>query len=80
MTAGVAVAVAAVEVVDVVDEVVGPSAPEAKAPAINTEEFPALPGGKGKTGETSPPVLSPLGRWDDEMEAFDAKMKSDAQA
>ncbi|KAI8204555.1 Polycystic kidney disease protein 1-like 3, partial [Colletotrichum sp. SAR 10_76] len=56
-----------------------PSAPEAKAPAINTEEFPALPG-KGKTGETSPPVLSPLGRWDDEMEALDAKMKGDAQA
>uniref|UniRef100_L2FIP7 Uncharacterized protein n=1 Tax=Colletotrichum fructicola (strain Nara gc5) TaxID=1213859 RepID=L2FIP7_COLFN len=56
-----------------------PSAPEVKAPAINTEEFPALPG-KGKTGETSPPVLSPLGRWDDEMEALDAKMKSDAQA
>ncbi|KAK1700685.1 hypothetical protein BDP55DRAFT_626241 [Colletotrichum godetiae] len=49
----------------------------AAAPVISTEEFPALPG-KATGGDISPPVLSPLGRWDDEMEAFDEKLKSAA--
>ncbi|OLN86354.1 hypothetical protein CCHL11_06355 [Colletotrichum chlorophyti] len=49
------------------------------APVITTEDFPALPS-KTQSGDTSPPVLSPLGRWDDEMEAFDAKLKSAAQS
>ncbi|GKT44884.1 uncharacterized protein ColSpa_05065 [Colletotrichum spaethianum] len=53
--------------------------PPAPAPVISTEEFPALPG-KTTGGDMSPPVLSPLGRWDDEMEAFDAKLKSAADA
>ncbi|KZL71171.1 hypothetical protein CT0861_12548 [Colletotrichum tofieldiae] len=53
--------------------------PPAPAPVISTEEFPALPG-KSTSGDMSPPVLSPLGRWDDEMEAFDAKLKSAADA
>ncbi|OHE91367.1 hypothetical protein CORC01_13344 [Colletotrichum orchidophilum] len=51
--------------------------PPAPAPVISTEEFPALPG-KATSGDISPPVLSPLGRWDDEMEAFDEKLKSAA--
>ncbi|KAK1722238.1 uncharacterized protein BDZ83DRAFT_583369 [Colletotrichum acutatum] len=49
----------------------------APAPVISTEEFPALPG-KATSGDISPPVLSPLGRWDDEMEAFDEKLKNAA--
>ncbi|GJC98756.1 hypothetical protein ColKHC_07582 [Colletotrichum higginsianum] len=53
--------------------------PAAPAPLISTDEFPALPG-KTTSGDVSPPVLSPLGRWDDEMEAFDAKLKSAAAA
>ncbi|KAK2023159.1 hypothetical protein LX32DRAFT_601410 [Colletotrichum zoysiae] len=64
----------------------GADAQEAKpaatpAPVISTEEFPALPGKKSTTGGDEPlPMLSPLGRWDDEMEAFDAKLKSGADA
>ncbi|EFQ32274.1 uncharacterized protein GLRG_07418 [Colletotrichum graminicola M1.001] len=50
--------------------------PAAPAPVISTEEFPALPGKKSTTDDASLPMLSPLGRWDDEMEAFDAKLKS----
>ncbi|KAF6823021.1 hypothetical protein CPLU01_11645 [Colletotrichum plurivorum] len=59
------------------------AAPEPKAPAITTEEFPALPG-KATSGEKtppvlSPPILSPLGRWDEEVESYEAsKMNSGA--
>ncbi|KAK1989962.1 hypothetical protein LX36DRAFT_676218, partial [Colletotrichum falcatum] len=54
----------------------------APAPVINTDEFPALPGAKSSAvaGDAPLPVLSPLGRWDDEMEAFDAAKKSGADA
>ncbi|KAK1572779.1 uncharacterized protein LY79DRAFT_674011 [Colletotrichum navitas] len=54
--------------------------PATPAPVISTEEFPALPGKKSTTDDASLPMLSPLGRWDDEMEAFDAKLKSGANA
>lgn len=58
-----------------------PAAPPAKQPALAPEDFPALPGSsapketKAETAikEDLASPLSPLGRWDDEVEAYEAK-------